>query len=354
MVCFQMHAQDIDQQRMQRDIEVAEKILSTLISQSYDSPLSKKVHFAMLHQPESIKGSYLEDYGVRFNVTRNFGMPISSQHFVRNSHKDLAEEHEVVEIELGEEDEDLDEITEAIFTFLADYGNLIHQLKTTDRIIVKTSHNRTPMVHFFKEHGLTSMNGLDLSVEAEVADLRAYEEGKLNRDELYERIAVREYTHDSAKEPQLDVFAAMLERLYQSDLSDNYYLASTPFYDRVQGFGVTYHLKYYSSKIYENDRYSIPAIGKKDLSEEERNEIVASMYPAFLEGLKSNLLDYAHVLKNLQNSEILILRIELTQCNGCAMPEEIEVSIKKQMIDDYRKGSVSRLEAMTAIKVKDL
>ncbi|NND06086.1 MAG: hypothetical protein HKN87_06885 [Saprospiraceae bacterium] len=340
---------------MQRDIEVAEQILSTLINQSYDSPVAKKAHLAMIHQPQSIKGSYLEDYGVTFNVSRNFGMPVSRQkHFIRNQRNDLAEEHEVVEIDLEEGDEDLDEITKPIFAFLADYGNLIHQLELTDKIIVKTSHNRTPMVHFFKEHGLTSMHGLVLSVEAVVADLHAYEEGELDKDELYERIIVRENIHDSSKEPQLDVFAAMLERLYQSDLSDSYYLASTPFYDRVEGFGVTYHLKYYSSKIYENDPYSIPAIGKRDLSAEERNEIVESMYPTFLEGLKSNLLDYAHILRNLENTEMLILRIELTQCNGCAMPGEIEVSIKKQMIDDYRKGSLSKQVAMAAIKVKDL
>ncbi len=349
-----MFAQPIDQHRMQKDIEVAEQILATVIGQNMDGPGGLKNQYLIMHGHESIKGSYLDGYGVTFHVTTNPAHRIiAKQIVIRNRNgEDMKEEYDC-EDDMEDRNQVFNEA--AIKEFLADYGNLIHQLKPSDKIVVKSS-NHGPQMMFVRggNHGKMDMHPPTTSVEVEVEDLLAYESQDIERGELYDRITVRELVHDPAKEPQLHIFATMLERLYQSDLSDNYYLAKAPFFDREEGFGVTYHLKFYSSKVFDDNRYSLPTIGEKDLSEEKRNEIVEGMYPGFLKGLKAHLLDYAHILKNLDASEMLVLQIELTQCKGCDMPEEIEVAVKKAVIDGYRKGDLSLDKAMEAINVRNI
>src|SRR2546421_10907080 len=59
MASTMMFAQKVDEARMQRDIEVAENILGTLIKQQY----GKRQFF-----PMEVQGSYLPGYGVTFRV----------------------------------------------------------------------------------------------------------------------------------------------------------------------------------------------------------------------------------------------------------------------------------------------
>jgi hypothetical protein len=78
------------------------------------------------------------------------------------------------------------------------------------------------------------------------------------------------------------------------------------------------------------------------------------MYPKFLEGFKKNILDYGHILKNLDPSELIVFNIKLTSCEGCDMPASIELSTKKSVIEDYRKEIISLDQAMAQMKVKDI
>jgi len=61
-------AQKIDEQRMERDIEVAENVLSTLLRQQFDK---QKMFF-----PLEVKGSYQPGYGVTFRLPADFTTPI--------------------------------------------------------------------------------------------------------------------------------------------------------------------------------------------------------------------------------------------------------------------------------------
>ena len=59
LISFGVFAQKIDEQRMQRDIEVAENILSTMIKQQFD----KRSFF-----PIEVTGNYRSGYGVTFTL----------------------------------------------------------------------------------------------------------------------------------------------------------------------------------------------------------------------------------------------------------------------------------------------
>ena len=78
----------------------------------------------------------------------------------------------------------------------------------------------------------------------------------------------------------------------------------------------------------------------------ERNKIVNDKYPHFLDGFKENILEYGQLLKNLKDNETLYFNIDLTKCEDCDMSQEIEVSLKKSMIDQYRSEKLSLSQAM--------
>ncbi len=345
-------SQTIDQERMQKDLEVAEKILETVLSHS-DGPV---IHAT---RNQGITGSYIKDYGVVFNV------PMNRMAFAFKIDEDMGKKGVVIvdkktEVVRGGADVDLDEMNgstiESAKEFLAEYGSLIHQLQPSDKIAVRSTSGQGKSSSYVWLQGNDKESSVisSFSVEVLVADLQEYERGNIESDELYERIEVTETSEDLSREPQMEVFATLLDRLYQSDLSDTYYMAKTPGYDRMTGFGATYYLKFYSSRIYDNNKYSLPTIGKKDLSEEERNKIVEEMYPSFLENLKKNIIEYGYILKNLEPDEMLVLKVELTSCRGCDMPEEIEVSVKKTFLEEYRLGKLSVEDAMATINVRDL
>ena len=61
-------AQKIDEQRMERDMQVAENVLSTLLRQQFDK---QRMFF-----PLEVKGNYQPGYGATFRLPADFTTPI--------------------------------------------------------------------------------------------------------------------------------------------------------------------------------------------------------------------------------------------------------------------------------------
>ncbi len=343
MLTGTVSGQAVDQTLMDKDLEVAENILSTLFRQSESHP------FYYIGQGKQVEGKYLPNFGVVFNVTAN-RLRIISQ-----SRIDQKKDEEVqVDIEGMEENEPTSTVIQTFKEFLADYGHMIRQLNPSEKILVKTGTRggKHDLVVIAGSKKVVGNNGI--SAEVTKSDLLSYEKGGITRDQLLEKIKISENLTDASKEPQLEVFSSMLERLYEVDLSDTYYMASAPDYDRMENFGVTYYLKFYSSTVYDDDNYSLPTIGRKNVGKSERNKIVEEMYPDFLKGFKQNILDYGHILKNLKEDEMLVFHIKLTSCEGCDMPAVIDVSVKKSIIEEYRSGRLSLEKALDQFEVKNL
>lgn len=327
-----------DQAIMDKDLEVAENILATLLKQSSSDQL------IYLGRGQQIEAKYLANYGVVFNVASN--------HFKfsynRNDNHDNAEvDWEVME------DESSKSMSEIFQNFLADYGHMIRQLRPTDKILVKTeSQGNWSGVAVFAGQKKMKKKNPGLSAEVTKSDMEAYEKGDLSRDELLEKIRLNEYPNVAELEPQLEVFSSMLARLYEVDLTDTYYMANEPDYDRMKNFGITYYLKYYSSTVHDDDNYSLPTISRKNVSKAERDKLVEEMYPDFIRGFKQNILDYGHILKTIDPNEMLVFHIKLTSCEGCKMPAIIEVSTKKAVVNEYRDGKIDLDKAISMIEVK--
>lgn len=386
--------QNIDEERMSRDLKVAENILGSLSGGN-----SRSIFY------NDVESTYLPGYGVVFSIPTRlmviatgssganiFFAPGDRSSYTIQSSDESRQEYiikEEIKVKLEEEKAKMKEekakmkeemakieeekarsrvgrsisssatesdelnkkseeaMKEQMTIFLADYADLIGQLQPTDRIVVQTR-GRSERLYF---GGNNIQKNPGMSAQILKSELIAYKQGKMTRDELIKKI---EFTSNENKEVAKDVelFSSIFARLYEPDLSSTYYTSARSIgYTKLDGFGITFNMKVYSSSSDEG-LHTIRTTGESGLSQEERNARVNAMYPEFERTFKENLLDYGRTVKSLKEDEKIIFNVELTECKGCEMPEAIEVTVSGKTLKSYDSGDLSRNKAMEQIVVK--
>ncbi len=355
-----LYGQTIDQERMDRDLKIAENILNTLSN--------KDKSFYVLAR--SIESNYIPDYGVILSIPQNIviystgsaagiavvtpGSSASSSGYSYSYTTPSAESDEddskrKTEEELERENEK--RLTEIMTIFLVDYADLIGQLKATDRIRINVRSRNNQVWIASNDIKMNASQGK--SAEILKGDLIDYKQGKLTRDETIKKIVFTDGSNE-IRERDLELFSSIFSRLYESDLSDTYYTSSRQIgYERLQNLGVIYNMRVYSS-TQDDGFHRIQTTGEGGLTQEERNEKVNAMYPEFERSLKENILDYGRTIKSLAQSEMLIMKVQLTECIGCEMPKKIQLSVKAKVLADFDSNKISRENALKEISVKKL
>lgn len=343
-------AQEASTDRLERDLQVASEVLSTLLEQDNDDE-----HFGFFKK--EVTARYVEGLGAIFSVpTARF--PSGAVRIVTNEEggqdaiyidKDRVEVRGLAKsssTDLVVKDE---QIEETVKLFLRDYGNLLSTLSPSDRILIRSNEGDSYGNHYLKmvgEKAAWRKKGTRPQLQMGVAmkDVMAFDEGRLSEEEFDSRITVTREASESKDDPELDVFGSILYRVFSADISDTYYMDSDPWHESFNDFGVTYHVKVYSSSSEGYEHY-ITTLDKGGLTQSERNEIVNGMYPSFVSAFKENVLDYGHTLRNLEDDEVINFSINLTECSGCEMPKEIELSVKKGTLSKYRSKELTLQQA---------
>lgn len=356
--------QGYDEQRMDRDLKIAANILTTLSSGEDGS-------FRFYNK---VEGNYIPDYGVIFSLPKTsvvYGTvgrgrtlyTTGSSVVVYGEDDEDDEDARKKEAKVQQQKQELMELKEkaekqtrqVMIDFLADYADLIGQLKPTDRVVVQ-SQGRNERIYaetIFVDGQKTKRAGNSgLSAQVLKSDISAYKEGKLSRDAFEKKI---EFTTGEDEEVAKDIrlFSSIFARLYEPDISTTYYTSSrTIGYTQLANFGITFNMKVYSSSS-DNGLHTIRTTGESGLTQDERNVKVNAMYPDFKESFKENLLDYGRTIKSIKPDEMIVFKVALTECKGCDMPEKIEVTVKGSTLKDYDAGKLSRDKAMAMITVKE-
>ena len=404
LISFGGFAQKLDEARMERDIEVAENILSTLLKQQFD----KRSFF-----PIEVRGNYRAGYGVTFTIPnlqtgvwmQGFDVPAISwsngEGSFSYSYSDGAEDGvTIIDRQQAENNKeqaeqardmarqeknratkiagsvarapkapraaglkrtnsrlDRDSLREAsnkkvinaIKEFMADYSDLIGQLAPTERVVVT---NRGENERFWFGQFDNQQGNTYLSVEANKSDLTQYKQNKMTRDQLMAKIKVVNSELDNELQPDLELLASIFNRLYRSDLSKTYFTQGNTYYERLKDFGVIYYMQVYSSNQQDDDFWAMPTISLNEIDQKTRDEKVKELYPLFAKSIKEDMLEYGRTLKSLKDDENLILNIKLTRCVGCGIPSSLELTVKNSVLKDYSSGKLSKEAAMQKITEK--
>jgi hypothetical protein len=367
-------AQKIDEDRMMRDIEVAENVLSTLIKQEINQ---QRGFFGV-----DIKGTYLPGYGVTFRLPADFSAPfmisigagdnsamiyehrengysytISSDG--NEEEPEAPEENEGRQMRLkdrakGRRAQNLDslrdnynlKLVQAAKDFIIDYGDFISQLAPSERIVV-TNQGEHNQGWYFNTGKRTH-----ISVEGLKSDVTAFKQGKITRDQAVAKLKVINTESVDTKSPDMELMSSIFSRLYRSDLSKTYFTDDNIYYEYLKDYGVIYYMQVYSGTEIGYERFNMPTLDLEDVDRETRNKKVVEIYPKFEQEIKENLLEYGRTIKSLKDDELLVFNITMTKCKGCGIPTSIELSIKSSALKDYSTTKIDQKTALSKFAIK--
>jgi hypothetical protein len=367
------------EERIKRDVEVAENVLSTLIRQQ----MERKNSFWGFE----VKGSYTPGYGVTLRIPYdnwNYAVGVATTSPVvwgsedrigvgqngvtiidRSRMKEELAAKEMADSDLKKLKEEKaakrdsarnaygDRLLEASKMFLADYGDLMG-LEPNEKIMITTKSERGGNYNFSwsGDANYKVPKRKVISVEATKSDLTQFKQGKITREQLLAKFKVINSDLSDESQPDLELLSTILGRLYRSDLSKSFFTESAPYYERMKDFGVTFYMQVYSSNDAGNKRWNMPTVDLSDQSQEERDKKVKELYPLFEKDIKENLLEYGRTLSSLKDEELLILDVTLTRCVSCGIPATVELSVKASVLKEYGSGKLSKEAAIAKINVK--
>jgi hypothetical protein len=385
-------AQKIDDERMKRDIEVAENVLSTLIKQEINSDRN--------WWGLDIKGTYMEGYGVTFRLPGDYATPVAFSTrgdaflynegngvTIRGNDVTITSPHKVddkiqrekegniegkaqkakEEKEAGEKlklreamkekrrasldsarDEYYSRVIKAAKDFIVDYGDFVSQLGPNERIVVTNQGENRMWVGAY----YNSQKRIHISVEGYKADITAFKQGKLTRDQAIAKLKVVNTETVEVKEPEMELMSSIIGRLYRPDLSKTFFTENYIPYERLKDYGVIYYMQVYSSNQGDYGHYSMPTQNLEDIDEATRNKKVVELYPKFEQDLKENILEYGRTLKTLKDEEVLVFNVQLTKCKGCGIPSTLELNVKNSVLKDYSAGKIDKNTGVSKFTVK--
>jgi len=383
-------AQKVDEERMKRDIEVAENVLSTLIRQQFSN---QRTFF-----PLEVTGSYQAGYGVTFSLPADYTTPIAftytngragrndvviwgnepngvnapstySYSWSSDDERAAEEINEGRPVKAGEKSMHLKDrakertrldmdsvrdgynlkVIDAAKTFLVDYGDMITQLAPNERIVVSNQGNQPRM---WVGQYFNAPKRTHLSVESLKSDLTSFKQGKITRDQALAKVKVINTETVDTVEPDLELFSSIFNRLYRQDLSKSFFTEDNIYYERLKDFGVIYYMQVFSSNERDYRRFDMPTVNLEDVDLETRNKKVTELYPKFEQDLKENILEYGKTLKSLKDEEVLVFQVRVTKCISCGIPSTLEVTVKGSTLKDASSGKLDKNAALAKFALK--
>ncbi|MBP9926669.1 MAG: hypothetical protein KBF45_11850 [Cyclobacteriaceae bacterium] len=384
LVTIRTNAQkNMDMERMQRDIEVTENILSTLIKQKFE----RRSFF-----PMEIQGEYREGHGVTYRLPYDFNGPMvwilapdgdamiqdgrgqsysysfefpsgDQAELTRIMDEDMKVKNEVIRgtgrrkkgISNAAADSlrevSTDKTIQACKEFIADYGDLITQLDPTEKIMITNRGDGERMWYGAFVNNATRPSYI--SIESTTAEINELKQGKVSRDQFIKNLKVINTVMDDALQPDLELLTSIFNRLYRRDLSKTYFTEDNVYYEKLKDYGVIYYMQVFSSNQSEYNRlWVMPTLGLQDLTQEQRDAKVKEIYPKFEHDIKADILEYGRTVKSLRPEEVLIFNIQLTKCPACDIPTSLELTIKSSVLQDYAAGKLSKEAALAKFSVK--
>jgi hypothetical protein len=367
-------AQKIDTERMDRDIEIAENALATIIKQQYEK-----------------KGMWVE---VKANYTPGFGvtmrLPNDNSNWIyeytsRGARAVIAPAGtSYVVVSGGNDDKEKDKSARdkdkadyekrrnssrdslrAVFyqnmikaskDFIADYGDLLSQLQPDEKILIT---NRGDGSRWHYDYNDKAQKRMLVTIEGTKGDISSFRQGKITRDQMLSKIKVVNTESVNEIETDLELLSSIMSRLYRSDLSKTFYTDENIYYERLKDFGVIYYMSAYSGVEQDRDskdpsgkRWRMPTQRLEGLSQEQRDKKVVELYPQFEKDLKDNIVEYAQTVKSLKDEEMLLFNVQMTKCVGCNIPATLELSLKNGNVRKLAAGQMSKADVVNSIHVK--
>ena len=374
-------AQKVDADRMNRDLEIAENALATMIKQQFSGRDNRGIWI-------DVKANYTPGFGVTMRIPNDnanwiyeysykvsggdmtiiapaspggYGVTMTynddKQAYIADKDRDKVRK---VTDERRDSSRTVyyNALVKASKEFLADYGDLISQLAPEEKILI-TNRGEGGRYNYARwEKG--GQKRMLVTIDATKGDISSFRQGKITRDQMLSKIKVVNTESTDEVETDLELFSSIIGRLYRSDLAKTYYTDENIYYERLKDFGVIYYMSAYSST--EQNRHpgdktqgkmwQMPTQRVEGLTQEQRDKKVAELYPLFEKEIKENIVEYAQTIKSLKDDEMIVFNIQITKCTACNIPSSLELSVKNGLVRKLVAGQSSKADVISSISVK--
>ncbi len=330
-------------QKIDRQIEMAEMILDQLAVELYQK---KSSVFMVYHK--NAQGFYVENKGVVIKLTP---LPLyQTLRILSNNAVKLPPEHSralygegyVGQTDASQNSKDSSQYEnqalakELMEVFYLKYGSIFRDLRGDEKLILsfegsKTSTALQKNIRFYSL-GQNSDNAYSFTSSLTKADIDAYENGQIKKEDLLGRIEYTETHRDqeSAEDNlEFNVFARILRRLIADDMKkENWTIGLQQTDRRFEDLG--YVLEYTFSEY-------------KKLKNSEAIQL------DFIESTKEHILNYGPTLKSLKSDESLLIILKNRSSKNRI---EITFKVKKQVLEEYDRQEISLENAKDQIQVE--
>lgn len=348
-------ARTLDRSRMQRDIEIMEMVLDRL--------LNNQAGRFMRLGTFSARGTYVPNFGVLFQIP-------NSSPFVAIYETEERAGGAVVEksgaarsrtAARGEQSENDENLNKEILEFFSRYADAIGQLADEDRVAVYSE--RGPEFSFFFEirgepaSGFSSQPS-DLFTWMRKGDIAALRAGKLTESEFRSRVRVVKPKADDA---DIEIMSGILDKitasrtgtargLYLEDYGVIFFTAANLardasariWRDRSTKVGNT------TETTPESYRQIEEALRAARSIDEARAKNWQEEYGKFRGKIAEALADYGHTLRSAKSGDWLVVTTDFHYAPE-NQPKSLVCQIRKQQVDAYNTGKISREQLLKAV-----
>jgi hypothetical protein len=250
-------AQEIDTERMNRDIRIMEQSLSELFRVENQQHFSINIPGFSLGggtASDNIKGNYIHGYGIIFSIpdimSKRYG-------FINWTNTDEPENNSLVfSNKVNGSDDRISEesVKDRITEFLTHYAPTIGQLSNENRITVvygsefynesqiRFRTGRIEVNHLEDRRGEPMIPVIAMSVSK--SDLDALRSGSIQSSEFESRITTEIISQDDQSRTDLNIFANILETELSQTQNELFKLNRKPAYLHLDDFGVIYRIDF--------------------------------------------------------------------------------------------------------------
>lgn len=365
--------------RMNRDIEVAEKILESLIEETNnENELAKNTDVFILGSSAEVEGTYLEGFGAMFSIiSGNLSNPLiitetkkgksdksTSYSIIRSNKKKF---HLNAEQLAANKAKIIKTFKSVVETFFSDYAYLMRQIGDNEKIMVRYGGISSRFDSAFPAlvtHGKDKRNYSATITKKAITNFQ----NNNNKSQLIDQIeyVFEEAKERASKEKDLELLSTILKKLHNDKETGSLRISGTPYYEKIKGIGVIYNLRIRSGNgdgffglrfsgtrtVWSDNGLAVIAEDADETSVDNEEDLDKS-YATFVTHLKENIIDYGSIVKSLDVREALTFKLRFPDCKDCeVMPKKLEIIVKKSTLDGYRKEQISLEEAVNQLVVK--
>jgi hypothetical protein len=198
-------------------------------------------------------------------------------------------------------------------------------------------------------------NEKELRASVRMKDVRALNQGRINRDEFNKTIS---YEISLPKETPTDVtiFNNIFETLYSQKNTTTYFISEPIVYSDLGSIGYRFSLELYSA-YREGDKFRIVAEKNSPyVTQLEKDQFVLDTYPKWKQNFIDNLADYAINIKSFDKDRNITFEVKLPSCPSFEekMPNQLNISLTTKNLEDYRSGKMSADKFKKAMSIQEI